>query len=101
MTEFTKTSVTLVELSQNDVTIAETPLIIQGKAGKNSLVISNETGADYSNRNLLKRGYERNVSEKDYMYVLQKSKGRGSASTWVHAVNKLGRCGLEGETGTL
>ena len=73
VTEFTKTSVTLVELSQNDVTIAETPLIIQGKAGKNSLVISNETGADYSNRNLLKRGYDKAESEADYMYVLQKS----------------------------
>ena len=73
VTEFTKSSVTMVELGASDVTIAETPLIIQGKAGKNSLVISNETGADYSNRNLLKRGYERNVSEKDYMYVLQKS----------------------------
>ena len=73
VTEFTKSSVTMVELGASDVTIAETPLIIQGKAGKNSLVISNETGADYSNRNLLKRGYDKAESEADYMYVLQKS----------------------------
>ena len=73
VTEFTKSSVTMVELGARDVTSAETPLIIQGKAGRNSLVIANETGADYSDSNLLKRGYERNVSEKDYMYVLQKS----------------------------
>lgn len=73
VTEFTKSSVTMVELGASYVTSAETPLIIQGKAGRNSLVIANETGADYSNSNLLKRGYERNVSEKDYMYVLQKS----------------------------
>lgn len=73
VTEFTKSSVTMVELGASDVTIAETPLIIQGKAGKNSLVISNETGADYSSRNLLKRGYDRDASEADYMYVLQKS----------------------------
>ncbi len=73
VTEFTKSSVTMVELGASDVTIAETPLIIQGKAGKNSLVISNETGADYSSRNLLKRGYDRDASEADYMYVLQKT----------------------------
>lgn len=73
VTEFTKSSVTLVELGANDVTEAETPLIIQGKAGENSLVIASDDGEDYSNSNLLKRGYERNVSEKDYMYVLQKS----------------------------
>ena len=73
VTEFTKSSVTMVELGANDVTSAETPLIIQGKAGRNSLVIASDDGEDYSNSNLLKRGYERNVSEKDYMYVLQKS----------------------------
>lgn len=73
VTEFTKSSVTMVELGQGDVTIAETPLIIQGKAGRNSLVIANETGADYSDSNLLKRGYERNENESDYMYVLQKT----------------------------
>ena len=73
VTEFTKSSVTMVELGQGDVTIAETPLIIQGKAGRNSLVIASEDGVDYSSSNMLKRGYERNVSEKDYMYVLQKS----------------------------
>lgn len=73
VTEFTKSSVTLVELGASDVTEAETPLIIQGKAGKNSLVIASGDGEDYSSGNLLKRGYERNVSEKDYMYVLQKS----------------------------
>lgn len=73
VTEFTKSSVTLVELSQDDVTIAETPLIIQGKAGRNSLVIASEDGEDYSDSNLLKRGYERNENESDYMYVLQKT----------------------------
>ena len=73
VTEFTKSSVTMVELGASYVTSAETPLIIQGKAGKNSLVISNETGADYSDSNLLKRGYERNENESDYMYVLQKT----------------------------
>lgn len=74
VTEFTKTSVTLVELSQGDVTIAETPLIIQGKAGKNSLVIASGDGEDYSSGNLLKRGYDRDQNEVDYMFVLQKSK---------------------------
>ena len=73
VTEFTKSSVTMVELGASDVTSAETPLIIQGKAGRNSLVIANETGADYSDSNLLKRGYERNENESDYMYVLQKT----------------------------
>ena len=73
VTEFTKSSVTMVELGEGDVTIAETPLIIQGKAGRNSLVIASETGADYSDSNLLKRGYERDEREKDFMFVLQKS----------------------------
>ena len=73
VTEFTKSSVTMVELGQDDVTIAETPLIIQGKAGRNSLVIASEDGEDYSNSNLLKRGYDKAESEADYMYVLQKS----------------------------
>ena len=82
VTEFTKSSVTMVELGASDVTIAETPLIIQGKAGKNSLVISNETGADYSSRNLLKRGYDRDINEVDYMYVLQKSKNWSEADPY-------------------
>lgn len=73
VTEFTKSSVTMVELGASDVTIAETPLIIQGKAGKNSLVIASEDGEDYSSSNLLKRGYNKAESEADYMYVLQKS----------------------------
>lgn len=73
VTEFTKSSVTLVELGASDVTKAETPLIIQGKAGKNSLVIASEAGEDYSSRNLLKRGYDKDESEANYMYVLQKS----------------------------
>lgn len=73
VTEFTKSSVTLVELGASDVTEAETPLIIQGKAGKNSLVIASEDGEDYSSSNLLKRGYNKAESEADYMYVLQKS----------------------------
>ena len=73
VTEFTKSSVTMVELGQDDVTIAETPLIIQGKAGRNSLVIASEDGEDYSSSNLLKRGYDKAESEADYMYVLQKS----------------------------
>jgi len=73
VTEFTKSSVTLVELGASDVTEAETPLIIQGKAGKNSLVIASEDGEDYSSSNLLKRGYDKAESEADYMYVLQKS----------------------------
>jgi len=73
VTEFTKSSVTMVELGASDVTIAETPLIIQGKAGRNSLVIASEDGVDYSSSNMLKRGYDRDVSEKDFMFVLQKS----------------------------
>jgi hypothetical protein len=63
----------MVELGASYVTSAETPLIIQGKAGRNSLVIASEDGVDYSSSNMLKRGYDRDVSEKDFMFVLQKS----------------------------
>lgn len=70
VTEFSSTSVVLVELS-DITTVANTPVILKGKKGVNLLVIASDEGSPIDN--LLKRGYERNVSEKDYMYVLQKS----------------------------
>ena len=45
-----------------------------GKEGKNLLVIASDEGSDISSTNLLKRGSERKESEKNFMYVLQKSK---------------------------
>lgn len=72
VTAFSKTSVTLTELS-DITTVANTPVILMGKEGNNLLVIANEEGSDISTINQLKRGSERKESEKNFMYVLQKS----------------------------
>ena len=74
VTAFNNKNVTLPELGDGVITIAETPVIIKGKKGMNLLVIADEDGSDISNTNLLKKGSERSASEKDFMYVLQKSK---------------------------
>ena len=73
VTEFSRYSVTLTELS-GITTVANTPVILMGKEGKNLLVIASDEGSDISSTNLLKRGSERKESEKNFMYVLQKSK---------------------------
>lgn len=74
VTALSKTAVTLEELGDGVVTTAETPVIVKGKKGMNLLVIASEDGSDISGTNLLKKGSERSESEKDFMYVLQKSK---------------------------
>lgn len=74
VTALSKTAVTLEELGDGVITSAETPVIVKGKKGMNLLVIASEDGLDISGTNLLKKGSERSESEKDFMYVLQKSK---------------------------
>ena len=74
VTALSKTAVTLEELGDGVVTSAETPVIVKGKKGVNLLVIASEEGSNISGTNLLKKGSERSESEKDFMYVLQKSK---------------------------
>ena len=73
VTDLSKTSVTLQKLGEGLITVANTPVILKGKEGVNLLVIASDEGFDISSTNLLKRGSERNESEKNFMYVLQKS----------------------------
>lgn len=73
VTDLSKTSVALQKLGEGLITVANTPVILKGKEGVNLLVIANDEGSDISSTNLLKRGSERKESEKNFMYVLQKS----------------------------
>ncbi len=73
VTDLSKTSVALQKLGDGLITVANTPVILKGKEGVNLLVIASDDGSDISSTNLLKRGSERKESEKNFMYVLQKS----------------------------
>ena len=73
VTDLSKTSVALQKLGDGLITVANTPVILKGKEGVNLLVIASDEGADISSTNQLKRGSERKESEKNFMYVLQKS----------------------------